>query len=423
MSSTADDLLARDKTYVLRPWADDPLMIVDAKDCTVTDAAGKQYIDFTAGYYVNNVGHCHPAVMAAAVAQTAKVTQVSGKNSTPAEVELAERLVKSAPAPIAKALFTAGGSESNEFAIKLVRQKTGKPAIAALDCGYHGLSLGALELCGNAKYRATAGVPIGARAVHVPAPYCYRCPHEQDCDTQCLDETERALAARDDVGAFIAEPIQAVGGIIPSQRWWDRINEIRTARGMMLIADEVMAGVGRTGKMWASEHYGLAPDVMTAAKGISGGVGSLGVMMCSDDAAKGFAGGTTPTNAANAVSCAAGVALLDVLVAQGLVDHAATMGEYMTEAIRKLDDPWIGDVRFKGLLGGVELVTDRETKAIPARDRMERVRLGLQERGILTTISGPHGNQIRIQPPLTLQPAHVDALAAALFEVLPLARG
>jgi 4-aminobutyrate aminotransferase-like enzyme len=422
VTSTADDLAARDKKYVLRPWADDPLMVVDAKDCTVTDAAGKQYIDFTAGYYVNNVGHCHPAVMAAAVAQTAKVTQVSGKNSTPAEVELAERLIQHAPTPIAKVLFTTGGSESNEFAIKLVRQKTGKPAIAALDVGYHGLSLGVLELCGNAKYRATAGVPIGARAVHVPAPYCYRCPHEKDCDTQCLDETERTLAARTDVGALIAEPIQAVGGIIPSQRWWDRMNEIRLAQGMMLIADEVMAGVGRTGKMFSAEHYGLAPDIMTAAKGISGGIGSLGVMMCSEEAATGFNGGTTPTNAANAVSCAAGVALLDVLAHEHLLDNATKMGEYMVEAIKKLDDPWIGDVRFKGLLGGVELVTDRETKAIPARDKMERVRLGLQERGILTTISGPHGNQIRIQPPLTLQAAHVDALAAALFEVLPAVR-
>jgi 4-aminobutyrate aminotransferase-like enzyme len=174
--------------------------------------------------------------------------------------------------------------------------------------------------------------------------------------------------------------------------------------------------------LWSAQHYGLEPDVMTAAKGISGGVGSLGVMMCSDAAAEGFAGGTTPTNAANAVSCAAGVALLDVITRDNLLDHVTKMGEYMIEAIKKLDDPWIGDVRFKGLLGGVELVTDRETKAIPAREKMERVRLGLQDRGILTTISGPHGNQIRIQPPLTLQPAHVDALAAALFEVLPAVR-
>jgi 4-aminobutyrate aminotransferase-like enzyme len=397
-------------------------MIVAADDCTVTDSGGRQYIDFTAGYYVNNVGHCRPEVMAAAVAQTARVTQVSGKNATPAQVDLAERLVQIGPKPLAKVLFTTGGSEANEFAIRLARQKSGKPALAALDVGYHGLTLGALELCGNAKYRATGGVELGDRCVHLPAPYCYRCPHATDCDTQCLDETERRLAARTDVGALIAEPVQAVGGIIPSQRWWDRMDELRRERGMLLIADEVMAGVGRTGKMFASEHYGLAPDIMTAAKGLSGGIGSVGVMMCSDAVAAGFQGGTTPTNAGNAVSCAAGLALLDVIDAAGLLDHAKRMGEYLTETIAKLDDPWVGDIRFLGLLGGVELVTDRATKAIPSRKQMEAVRDQLQHRGILITLSGPHGNLLRIQPPLTIQPAHVDALAAALGQILPAVR-
>jgi 4-aminobutyrate aminotransferase-like enzyme len=145
-------------------------------------------------------------------------------------------------------------------------------------------------------------------------------------------------------------------------------------------------------------------------------------MMCSDDAANGFAGGTTPTNAGNAVSAAAGVALLDVIERHGLLAHATRMGEYLTEAVARLADPWVGDIRFKGLLGGVELVLDRDTKAIPERKVMEAVRVGLQQRGILITLSGPHGNLLRIQPPLTIQPAHLDALAAALFEVLPAVR-
>jgi 4-aminobutyrate aminotransferase-like enzyme len=418
-----DDLSARDRQYVLRPWSDDPLMIVSATDCTVTDDKGKQYLDFTAGYYVNNVGHCRPEVMKAAADQMAKVTQVSGKNGTPAQVDLAERLIQLAPRPMEKVLFATGGSEANEFALKLVRQKTGKPGMVALEGGYHGMTLGALELVGNAKYKATAGLPLGERCYLVPAPYCYRCPHAQDCETQCLDEAEQKIAARPDTAALIAEPMQAVGAIFPSQKWWQRMDEIRRKHGLLLIIDEVMAGVGRTGKMFAVQHYpDLQPDVMTAGKGLSGAIGSLGVMMTSGETAKGFQGGTTPTNAGNAVSAAAGLALLDVIEREGLLDHAARMGEYMAEAIRRLDDPWIGDIRFKGLLGGVELVLDRGTKEIPSRKQMEVVRDGLQRRGVLVTLSGPHGNMLRIQPPLTIQPAHIDALVGALAEALPAAR-
>ena len=420
MTHDPADLAARDKKYVLRPWSDDPVMVVDAKDCILTDASGKQIIDFTAGYYVNNAGHCHPDVMQAARAQTERVTQVSGKNSTPPQVELAEKLVQLAPRPLAKVLFTTGGSESNEFALKLARQKTGKQGIVALDVGYHGLTLGALEACGNAKYRATGGVDMGDRCYHVPAPYCYRCPYAGDCETQCLDETERRLDAHPDTAALIAEPMQAVAAVFPPTRWWDRLDDLRRKRGLVLILDEIMAGVGRTGKLFATEHYpGLEPDIMTAGKGLSGGIGSLGVMMCSDAMAAGFQAGTTPTNGGNAVSAAAGVALLDVLARDRLLDNATRMGEYLTDAIGKLGDPWVGDIRFKGLLGGVELVLDRATKAIPSKAQMEAVRDGLLARGCLIAISGVNGNVLRIQPPLTLQPAHADQLAAALGEVLP----
>jgi 4-aminobutyrate aminotransferase / (S)-3-amino-2-methylpropionate transaminase / 5-aminovalerate transaminase len=418
----AEDLAARDKKYVLRPWADDPLVIVEAADCTLTDAAGKQYLDFTAGYFVNNAGHCRAEVMEAAAEQMKKVTQVSGKQSTPPQIALAEKLVQLGPRPLAKVLFSTGGSEANEFAFKMARQHTKKPALAALENSYHGLTLGALEACANAKYRDTAGLPGRDHVYFVPTPYCYRCAHAGDCETQCLDEAEKKLDARPDTAALVAEPVQAVGGIIPPAKWWTRMEEIRRKRKLLLIIDEIQTGVGRTGKMFASEHYGLEPDILTGGKGLSGGVGSLAVTMCSDPVAEGFAGGTTPTSGGNAASAAAGIALIEVILEEGLLHHCTRMGEYLTEAVARLADPWVGDIRFKGLLGGVELVLDKTSKEPVAKKSMEQIRLGLQERGIVMTVSGLLGNVLRLQPPLTIRPNHIDVLVAALAEVLPAVR-
>ncbi|HTM23313.1 MAG TPA: aspartate aminotransferase family protein, partial [Kofleriaceae bacterium] len=348
--------------------------------------------------------------------------QVSGKHGTVAAVRLAERLIKLLPNSIDQAFFSTGGSESNEFALKMARQHTGRPDVAYLENGYHGLTIGSLEVTASEKYRESAGRPLGDYTFQIPNAYCYRCKHVDDCHTQCLDEAEKKIDARPDTAALVAEPVQAVGGVIPPAKWWTRMEEIRRKRKLLLIIDEIQTGVGRTGKMFASEHYGLEPDILTGGKGLSGGVGSLAVTMCSDEVATGFVGGTTPTSGGNAVSAAAGVALIDIILKDGLLHHCTRMGEYMTEAVARLADPWVGDIRFKGLLGGVELVLDKTSKEPVPKKSMEAIRLGLQERGIVMTVSGLLGNVLRLQPPLTIKPNHIDVLAAALAEVLPAVR-
>ncbi|HLU65165.1 MAG TPA: aspartate aminotransferase family protein [Kofleriaceae bacterium] len=418
------DLLSRDSRYVLRPWSGtgEPVPIVEARDCVVVDVNGVEYLDFTSGYFVNQAGHCHPRVTAAAVEQLGKVTQVSGRHTTPPLVDLAERLVTLAPRSLDQAFFTTGGTEANEFALKMVRQKTGKTDVAYLDNAYHGLTLGALAACAAQKYRDSAGVPLGDYTYKLPTPYCYRCPHRQNCETQCLDEAEKALDERPDTAALLAEPVQAVGGIIPPEAWWERADEIRKKRGLLLVLDEIQTGIGRTGAMFAAEHYGLEPDVMTIGKGISGGIGSLGAVLASAEVAGSFFGGTTPTSAGNAVSAAAGLALVSVVQDEKLVDNAAAMGEYFRQAVLDLDDPWVGDVRFKGLLGGVELVQDRDSKEVLNRKLVEAVKASMHEEGILLTVSGPHGNVLRLQPPLTVTRAHLDTCVAALRRGLDTAR-
>jgi 4-aminobutyrate aminotransferase / (S)-3-amino-2-methylpropionate transaminase / 5-aminovalerate transaminase len=419
----ADAIESADQQYVMRPWANpagEPVIVARARGCVVTDIHGKDYLDFTAGYFVNNAGHCHPRIIEAATRQLGEVLQVSGKHGTIAAVRLAEKLMKLAPKSINKAFFSTGGSEANEFALKLARQYTKKPDIAYLQNGYHGLTLGSLEVTASEKYRESAGKPLGTENFAIPMAYCYRCPVKltpATCKTECIDGVEAQLASRN-TAAVIAEPIQAVGGLAPPQKWWDRLDRIRRSLGILLIADEIQTGLGRTGKMFAVEHYGLEPDIMVGGKGLSGGVGSLGMTAASDVVCKEFFGGTTPTSGGNAVSSAAGLAMIETLVAEGLIDNAAKMGRYFTEAALALDDPWIGDVRFTGLLGGIELVSDRATKAVLGKAELAKVKDSLHEQGMLITISGWHGNVLRLQPPLSVTAAQLDQFIAALRKTL-----
>ncbi len=425
----ADAIEAADKQYVMRPWthpAGEPVIVAKARNCVVTDVHGKDYIDFTAGYFVNNAGHCHPRIIEAATRQLGEVLQVSGKHSTVAVVRLAEKLIKLAPKSVNKAFFSTGGSEANEVALKIARQHTKKQDVAYLQNGYHGLTIGALEVTASEKYRESAGKPMGPENYAIPTAYCYRCPVKltpDTCKAECLDGVEAQFAARPNTAALIAEPIQAVGGLAPPQKWWDRLDRLRKAAGMLFIADEIQTGLGRTGKMFAVEHYGLEPEILSGGKGLSGGVGSLGMTAASDAVSQAFFGGTTPTSGGNAVSAAAGLAMIETIIDEGLVGNAAKMGRYFTEAAWALDDPWIGDVRFTGMLGGIELVRDRATKEVLGKAEISRVKDGLHEQGMLITVSGWHGNVLRLQPPLSVTAAQIDQLLAALRKTLTALRG
>jgi 4-aminobutyrate aminotransferase-like enzyme len=424
VSTEADAIEAADRKYVMRPWshpAGEPVIIDSAKGCHVTDVHGKTYLDLTSGYFVNNAGHCHPRIVEAATQQLHKVLQVSGKQGTTAMVKLAERLIQLGPTSVHKAFFSTGGSEANEFALKLARQATGKTDIAYLENGYAGLTLGSLEVTHSDPYRKTAGRPLSDHSYAIPNAYCYRCPKGKEvatCKVECLDGVDAQFKARPQTAAIIAELIQAPGGIAPPKKWWDRLDETRKKHGILLIADEIQTGLGRTGKMFAVEHYDLKPEILTGGKGLSGGVGSLGVTCASNELSAKFFGGTTPTNGGNAVSAAAGKAMLDVIVDEKLAENAAAMGRYFTEAVWALRDPWVGDVRFTGMLGGVELVLDRASKEVLPKKQVSAIKDALHERGMLITTSGPHGNYLRLQPPLTITAAEIDQFVAALRDVL-----
>lgn len=258
----------------------------------------------------------------------------------------------------------------------------------------------------------------GITASRSPRPTVIAWPHADGCELQCLDKTESALKRRPDTAALLAEPIQSVGGVIPPRAWWERLDEMRRRRGLLLILDEIQTGLGRTGKFFAAEHYDLEPDIITVGKGLSGGVGSLSAVLVSDEVGASFRSGTAPTSAGNPVSAAAGTALVDTLLEEGLVEHCAEMGEHLAAAMEELDHPWIGDIRFQGLMGGVELVADRSSREVLPKDRVSAVAKGLRDEGMLLTVSGMYGNVLRIQPPFSITAGEIDALAGALKRVL-----
>jgi 4-aminobutyrate aminotransferase-like enzyme len=425
----ADDLVKKDEQYVMRPWthpAGEPVIVARAQGCVVTDVHGKDYLDLTAGYFVNNAGHCHPRIVEAATQQLHQVLQVSGKHGTVAAVRLAERLIKLLPKSIDQAFFSTGGSESNEFALKMARQATGKKDVAYLENAYHGLTLGSLEVTASEKYRESAGKPLGNETYTVPNAYCYRCPKGKtpdSCKAECLDGVDEKIASRPGTAAMLAEPIQSVGGLAPPPQWWARMDAIRKKHGLLLIIDEVQTGLGRTGKMFALEHYGLEPEIVTGGKGLSGGVGSLAMTCAGKAVVAKFFGGTTPTSGGNAVSAAAGLAMIETLVDEKMIDNARAMGEYFTKAAWAMKDPWIGDVRFTGLLGGIELVANRDTKEVLGKKQIAAIKDALHADGMLITVSGLYGNVLRLQPPLSITSQQIDTFVTSLRKVLAAVRG
>jgi 4-aminobutyrate aminotransferase-like enzyme len=398
---------------LLHPWADSrpPLQIVSAQGLMVRDALGRELMDFTSGYFVNQAGHGPPAVIEAAMRQLGAVSQVSPRTPTPASMALAQALVRRAPGRLARVLYTTGGSESVEAAIRMARQKTGKPGVAYLDNAFHGLGATALSACGLDRYRETAGGPLDPTFVRLPGPHACRCPEPDSCARTRLAAIEAVLDRSPQVGTLLAEPIQAVGCIAPSRAWWARLDALRRARGLLLVLDEIHTGLGRTGRFFAAEHYGLEPDVLLVAKGLSGGVGSLGAVVATEEVAGDFRMATCATSAGNAVSCAAGLALVELVERESLASRAEAAGRRIACAIESWALPAVHEVRLVGLLGGVDL-------AIEGLDPMRRITDELLARGIL--ISG-RGTFLRIQPPLNIEPDAIDLFLDRLQTVLRIA--
>lgn len=384
-----------------------------AENAELWDVEGRRHIDFASGIGTLNTGHRHPRVMAAVADQIARFTHAAFQ-VTPYEsyIALAERLNALAPVHgAAKSIFFSSGAEAVENAIKIARAATGRPGVIAFSGGFHGRTLGAMALTGKAvPYRAGMG-PLMGNIWHVPFPREYRGITGAD-SLAALDELFRCEVRAEEVAAIILEPVQGEGGFYVAP--FDFLRSLRRIcddHGIVLIADEVQSGFGRTGRMFAVEHAGVAPDLMVLAKSLAGGLplsGVVGRQAVMDAPAPGALGGTY---AGSPVACAAALAVLDVIEAEDLCGRAVDLGRRLIHFLEDLADrpegAAIGDIRGLGAMVAVELVADRQTRQ-PAPDLARRIMAEAGQRGLIVITAGYYGNCLRFLMPLTIPDAHVE---------------
>jgi len=400
------------------------VVIDHAEGATVYDIDGKEYIDAFAGIAVNNAGHRNPKVIQAAKKQMDKLVHCCAYvyYSEPPAI-LAEKLAQYTPGRLDKTFFSNSGAEAIEGALRVAKQFTGNYEFIALQCSFHGRTNATLSVTGNRK-RKFKGGPFLPGVAFAPAPYCYRCPFElkrETCNLKCARYLRDVIDYQTSgtVAAFIAEPVMGEGGIIVApNEYFKEVKKILDEFNILFIADEVQSGYGRTGKLFAIEHYNVEPDIMTMAKGIADGF-PLGAFITRDEIAKSFhPGDHLSTFGGNPVSCAAGIANLDFLVDEKIPEKALEKGNRFMQNVKdKLMKKYdlIGDVRGKGLMVGVELIKDKEKT--PASAEAGKVRNLCREKGLLIGVGGVFGNVLRIQPPLVIEEQKLDKTVDILDDV------
>lgn len=406
-----------------------PFVFSEARGATAKDPDGNVMIDITAGVAVTSVGRCHPRVAEAMKMQIDRLMH-GGDLSNDRRTELARKVAQVMPGNLKDNVvtyFAQSGSGAVETAIKFVRKITGRTQIAAFHGAYHGVWCGSNSLTTGDQYRKGYG-PFMPGVVHLPYPYCYRCCFGltyPSCELQCAKYVDYVLntpyTGADDVGAVIIEAQQGEGGYVPPPPGaLEIIKKACEKHGALYIADEVQAGAGRTGKMWSIEHSEVQPDMITWGKGMGGDVPMAGLSLRKDLAEKIDDASQPNTFAANAVACAACMANIDILTEnnQALIQRAGDLGREITKQLQEKGQqvPIIGDVRGRGLMIGIEMVEDKETRKPLNSDAMGRIIMGMLNRGMLMVPCGRFGNVFRFMPPLVLTREHAAKAVDILIE-------
>ena len=404
---------------------------VRGQGAELEDADGNRYLDFAGGIGVMNVGHSHPLVVEAIRRQAELYTHTCAHVAMPAlYVQLARRLAESVPGDTPKkTLLVNSGAEAVENAVKLARAATGRPAVIAFENGFHGRTLLALTLTGRVRPYTVGFGPFAGEVYHVPYPYGYRWPGavaplgDEECCAAALAALERTLetqVAAEQVAAVLVEPVQGEGGfVVPPAGFLPALARLCQRHGILLIADEVQTGFGRTGRMWACEHAGVEPDLLVAAKSLAAGLPLAAVVGRAEIMDAPAPGGLGGTYGGNPVACAAALAVLDVFEREGLVARAAALGAVALARMRgwQARMPLVGDVRGLGAMVAVELVRDRATRE-PATSEAAAVVAACRARGLLLIKAGLYDNVIRLLMPLVTTDeqlvAGLDILEAAL---------
>ena len=420
----AKAIIDRDAKFVSPSYTRDyPFVIARGEGAVVEDVDGNVFLDCAAGIAVNSTGVSHPAVVRAIGEQAQKFIHMSGTDFYyEPQVRLAEQLASIVPIEgEVRTFFGNSGTEATEAAIKLARYFTKRQGIIAFFGAFHGRSLGSLALTASKAIQRRGFGPFMPGVYHAPYPDVYRFNGSADaCAAASLsfiaDQILVHLASADEIAAIVVEPIQGEGGyVVPPAAFLQGLRELTRRHGMLLVVDEVQSGMGRTGRMFAAEHFGITADVVTIAKGIASGL-PLGVACARADVMSWPPGAHASTFGGNPVACAAANATIDLLKG-GLVANAAAVGAHLAGGLRALMDkyPIIGDVRGMGLMIGIELVRDRQTKERAVEERNALVQ-AMFRRGVLALGAGR--NALRLAPPLVLTIEQADAVLAVVNESL-----
>jgi 4-aminobutyrate aminotransferase / (S)-3-amino-2-methylpropionate transaminase / 5-aminovalerate transaminase len=395
-----------------------PIAVVHAEGAVLTDADGNRLIDFGGGIGVVNTGHRHPGVVAAVRTQLDRFAHVCFPVSTyEPYVELAERLNRVTPGTHEKrTFFVNSGAEAVENAVKVARYFTGRQAVICFDHGFHGRTNLTMALTAKVMPYKKGFGPFAPEVYRIPYPYCYRCAEGPSGGRCCLADTarlERTLATTVDPGsvaAIIMELELGEGGFVPAPvEYVQTLAAFAKQHGILFIADEIQTGFGRTGKLFASEHYGLVPDLMTTAKSLAGGLPLAAVTGRADAMEASHVGGLGGTYGGNPLACAAALAVLDAMEAEQIPAHAQRTGDRIKARFRQWAEQFtcIGDIRGLGAMVGLELVSDRESRT-PDKALTGRVLSAALERGLVLLSAGTFSNTIRVLAPLTADDAIID---------------
>jgi len=425
----AKAIVERDAKRVSTSYTRDyPFVMAGGEGAVVEDVDGNLFLDCAAGIAVTGTGHSHPDVVKAITDQAHKYLHMSGTDFYyEPQVQLAEEMARVVPvgggSGDVRSFFGNSGTEANEAAIKLARYSTKRFNLIAFLGSFHGRTLGSLALTSSRFVQRRGFGPMMPGVFHAPYANCYRCPvnlKPDTCQAECLNFVEEQilvhLVSPDEVAAVMVEPIQGEGGyVVPAPQFHQRLRALTKQHGMLLIADEVQSGMGRTGRMFACEHFGLDADIVTVAKGIASGL-PLSVTSARSEIMNWPPGAHASTFGGNPVSCAAALATIKLLK-DGLIKNAEVVGAHLKDRLQGLmaKYPLIGDVRGKGLMIGVELVRDRHTKERATAER-DRIVQEMFKRGVL--ILGAGRNALRFAPPLVITKAQADSVVGVFEEAL-----
>jgi 4-aminobutyrate aminotransferase len=422
----ASRLIQTDKTYVSPSYTRAyPLVVKEGRGLWVRDVDDNLFLDFTAGIAVTSTGHCHPKVVQAIKDQAEKLLHMSGTDFyyVP-QIALAEKLASVAPGKgIKKVYFGNSGAEAVEAAFKLARWYSRGELNIAFFGAFHGRTMGALSLTASKAIQKKHYYPFVPGITHIPYAYCYRCPYNltyPQCGLECVHWVEdtlfRTTVPPEEVAAIFVEPIQGEGGyIVPPPEFHRELHAIAKKYNILYVVDEVQSGMGRTGKMFAIEHYGVDPDIIAVAKGIASGM-PLGAMIAREDIMTWEAGSHASTFGGNPVSCQAALATIQLLE-EGLMANAKIQGERLIKGLRELQKTYecMGDVRGLGLMVGVELVKDRETKERAGELRNKLIQEAFRK-GLL--LLGCGENTIRFCPALSVSAEEIDVCLNIFGDVI-----